>query len=283
MSQVFRRLFFILAFPLLASLIFLLYKKIKSNTKKKYILSFYEEDLYDDEIFGLDDDEKEKYINNWILNHFLERELQKIDDKSIKSEIDKKVLNYRSALLTHIYLERLISREMNISIEDIEVFYKKNADSFTLKESVFRGILVIVPKNLKETNTIKLLLESQVKNINELEKCCFHVAKKYYLDDTIWQTWEKGLEGTPYINNNINHQKFISNKLFIEHDKTYVYYLWITELKKPGETAPLPLVIDKVKKHIIAQNKIGMERKILSNILSLAKSDKNLKKYETTK
>lgn len=282
MSQVFRRLFFILALPLLASVIFLLYKKIQSNTQRKCILSFYEENLYDDEISELDDAEKEEYINNWILNHFLERELKKIDDKSIKLEIDKKVLNYRSALLTHIYLERLISREMNISKEDIEIYYKNNASSFTLKESVFRGILIIVPKNLKETNTIKSLLESQIKNISEIEKCCFHVAKKYYLDDTIWQTWEKGLEGTPYINNNINHQKFSNNKLFIEHDKTYVYYLWITELKKPGETAPLPLVVDKVKKNILTQNKLEMERKILANILSLAKSDKNLKKHENT-
>jgi hypothetical protein len=277
---IFWRLFFLVLLFAISFCFFLLYKNLKSVDKNNVVVAFGNYALFKSDLEGMNQNERDHCINDWLITHYLEDEFNRQADSDVKIEIDKKVASYRSKLCAHMQLASLTAKKIDLEVSDQEInqFYKKTQKSFLLQDCLFKGIYIVIPKSLKENIAIKHLLDQPIKNKEALKKNCF-VAKKYIIDDNVWLLWDAELENTPYANQDLKNN-FCEKRLYIFYDKTYAYYLWITELKKSGEVAPLSMIKDKVKKSLMFNKKLEIEKQIRKEMLVLLKKDKNFKSYE---
>lgn len=277
---IFRRLFFLGIIASIFFTCFFLYKRFESTNDKNLVVAFGNYALYESDLDGIHQEERADYIKDWLVTHYLEDEFNNEADKNAKIEIAQKVAAYKSKLCAHMQLAAIITkrRDLGVSDQEIEQFYNKNQKSFLLQDHVFKGIYMIIPKSLKENLAIKQLLTQNVKDIESLKKFCF-IAKEYVLDDTVWLIWDTKLENTPYAKQDVKNNFFEKN-LYVYYDKTYAYYLWITELKKAGEVAPLSIVKDTVKQQLTFNKKLELEKQIINESLILLKQKKIFKSHE---
>ena len=84
----------------------------------------------------------EQHIKGWIKKQLLIAEARK-QFAFDEAELERRVLDYRYALMIHEFEKYNISRRLDtfISDEEINAYYKENIDNFELKQNIIRGTL----------------------------------------------------------------------------------------------------------------------------------------------
>lgn len=229
----------------------------------------------------------EQYIKTWVINQLLAYQAEKELVGVARQEVDKKVADFRSTLLTHVYLEKLVNEQIKQDITDQEIqdYYQAYQGNFKLKHRILKGKLIILPKNAPQLERLKQLVsQNSEAALKELKEYCATHAIYYSLDNKAWLQWDNIVPKT-FSSKMLYHafdQTRLSKKPYLKEmqDASYRYYLQIDAYRSINDIAPLELVRDQIAKVILYKRKIQLANQVRENILQQAKANNDYTIYE---
>ncbi len=220
-----------------------------------------------------------RYVNSWIQKQLLITEAsEKINFD--QAAIDRKVLDYKFALMVHEYKKFHVSQKLDTSIseQEIEEYYERNQVNFELKQNIIRGYFMKITKNAPKIKKLKGLVKtSEESDFNELKSYCFRYAESYFLEDSIWINFDEVIRNTPFksVSNKIQFLK--SNDYVEEEDEKYLYILKIKEYKISDQISPLEFVKNDIKQIILNKRKVAIANQLEKDVFDRARKTN---KYE---
>jgi hypothetical protein len=215
------------------------------------------------------------YIQSWIAKQVLIAEAEKHGEYQ-KADIERKILDYKYALIVHSYLEKLVNSKLDnyISEEEINQYYQEYQENFALKHPIVRGKFVIIAKDAPDRENLKIWINSKQEADKErLKAYCSQFAKNYSLDEVVWLNWNEVITKTPFYKMK-DKTRLLKKGNFTEiKDEHYIYYLKIDTYKVVGEVAPVELVREQIVDVILYKRKLALANQVKEDILQKAKAN----------
>lgn len=223
-----------------------------------------------------------RYIQSWIAKQLMIAAAEAHSDYD-KVDIERRVLDYRYALLVHNFVEKQVNEQLNreVSPEEIASYYQAHQENFLLRNHIFKGQFIVLPKEAPDSVPIKtLLLTNRVEKRALLQTYCCKFAQSYSLEADAWLQWDELIRETPF--NKIKDQaKLLSRSSLLQtSNEKYNYYFKIHEYKRANEVSPLELVSDQIADIIVYKRKIDLANKIKEEILQKAQKNNDCIIYE---
>ena len=223
-----------------------------------------------------------RYVHNWINKQLVITEATEklnIDE----AEMERKVLDYRYALLIHEYQSLYIKNNLDekVTENEIEDYYKVNKDNFPLRISIVKCRFVKVAREAPRIGQLRKLLESDNrKDFDELKSYCYQYSTSFYLDST-WINFDEITKNTPLssIENKIHF--IMSNSYYETTDDSFFYALRIYDYKISNEIAPLEWVREDIRKIIINKRKVSLAKELEDKIYERAEKNNDFEIYQT--
>lgn len=210
----------------------------------------------------------QRYIKSWIRKQLLIAKAQQNIDFD-EMEIERKVLDYRYALMMHEFEKIYVNNKLNTEItnEEIRRYYEENQDNFELDQNIVRGIFVKLPKKAPKVARFRYLLKSnRAEDFEELKSYCYSFATKAHLEDSIWIYFTDLYTYLPS-RQITDEQSFLRNHKYYEaSDDNYMYFLRIDGYKLRTDTSPPEFAEDEIRKIILHKRKVKLAKELERNI-----------------
>ena len=223
----------------------------------------------------------ERHIQGWIKKQLLISEAQK-QLSFDEVELERRVLDYRYALMMHEFEKYNIARNIdtNITEEEIEEYYNENIENFELKQNIIRGYFIQLTKDAPKLGRFRYLLRSsREQDIEELKSYAYSYGVKVHLDDSVWVNFEDVISNSPLMDIPNKTDFLRRNKFYEMPDGDYRYFLRISQYKIQNDTSPLEFVRDDVQKIILNKRKVMLAKKLEDDIYKNAKENEDFKIY----
>ena len=246
--------------------------------------------LYLDELEGLvpknvakEDSAKlsDKYVNDWVKK-------QLIVDKALseiainQAEIERKVEDYRYALISHEFEKLYINSHLDTYIDqdEIDAYYLERSENFILKQNIVKCLFVQVPKNAPSLNQFRRNIRSYPNtNVDDIKDYSFQYAIKSFMDDSVWVNFDELIINTP-LKNITNKIQFLQQTSFSEtSDENYTYFLKILDYKISDQVSPLEFIREDIENIIINKRKLALKKELEKAIYDDAISNKSFEIY----
>lgn len=216
------------------------------------------------------------YIRQWAIALI---EYDKAKDVPNK-DIEQLVEDYRHSLYIHDYEERLIAQRMPKQVEDtlVEQFYSTHTQHFILRETILRGVLVVIPNGAPNMDKLKqwLLSPAEEENIELIEKYAYQYAIGYELFLDEWKTANQILMRMPFKEDDF--QKQLRHKKQIElQDSISTYLLQVTDIYAAGEPMPIDYATPEIEKILLNQRQVDFLQQERDALYNQAIRDRKLK------
>ncbi|MEO1219162.1 MAG: peptidylprolyl isomerase [Bacteroidota bacterium] len=224
----------------------------------------------------------ERYVQSWVEKQLImgKAHQEKTYDKAY---IEQRVLDYRYELVVHSHIQKWVEDHLDTTVSEaeMEAYYTAHQDNFKLKNAIFQGQCIVLPKNAPNQARLRTLLTSQrERDQADLKVYCCQFATEYVLDDAVWLSWDDIMRKTPFAHWKDSRKDPAKTKLIQMQDDTYFYYLKIKAYKPADNTAPFDYVKDQVRDMIIHRRKIALADQVKQHILEEAKPDKDYVIYD---
>ncbi len=234
------------------------------------------------ELIGKDSaDLIERHIKEWIKKQLIIAQAQNQFDFD-EVELERRVLDYRYALMIHEFEKYNISRKIDTFISDMEIstYYRENIDNFELRQNIIRGTFIQINKDAPKLNRLRTLLRSgRAQDKDELKSFAYSYGTKVHLDDSVWVNFEDVIAGTPLVDIPNKTEFLRRSSLYEIPDEHYIYFLKISEYKIQSETSPLEFVRDDIQKIILNKRKVLLAKELEEEIYQKALKDEAFKIY----
>lgn len=219
------------------------------------------------------------YIRQWATALI---EYDKAKDVPNK-DIEQLVEDYRHSLYIHDYEERLIAQRMPKQVEDslVEQFYNTHTQHFILRETILRGVLVVVPNGAPDMDKLRKWLQApaEEENIELIEKYAYQYAIGYELFLDEWKTANQILIRMPFKEDGF--QKQLRNKKQIElQDSVSTYLLQVTGIYAAGEPMPFDYAAPEIEKILLNQRQVEFLEQERTALYDKAVREHKVKFYE---
>jgi len=224
-----------------------------------------------------------RYIQNWIKKQLMISEAESNIEYD-QAEIQRKMLDYRYALLVYEYEKLFINRNLQTEVSQNELleYYAENKDKFLLKQSILRAIFLQLPIDSPKKNDIKRLMSLKTsKAKTQLRSHSLRFATKSHLEDTIWLKFDEVFQNTPF-HDTANRVQFLQsnrNRIIETTDDNFVYLIRIDDYKIHDEVSPLEYVKDDIKNIIINKRKTELAEKLEQEVYNAAVGNKSFEIY----
>ncbi|MBR9997459.1 MAG: peptidyl-prolyl cis-trans isomerase [Cyclobacteriaceae bacterium] len=222
----------------------------------------------------------QRYIKSWIDKQLVISEASNklnLDE----AEIERKVLDYRYALLIHEYQKLYINDNLDLNVTDkeIETYYRDNKDNFELRHHIIKCRFVKLPLEAPKLSVFRRLFRSvDEKQFEELRSYCYQYATTFHLDST-WMNFDEVLENTPMVTINNKIQFLRNNRNYETKDDVYYYFLSINDYKISEQISPLEWVRDDIQKIIINKRKVKLAKDLEDGIYNRAVKNEDFEIY----
>ena len=221
----------------------------------------------------------ESYIRQWATDLLEYNEAKDVANKNIERLVE----DYRHSLYIHDYEERLIAQRMPKHVEDTLVaqFYETHTQHFVLRETILRGVLLVVPNGAPKMDKLKQWLQQPTDetNIESIEKYAYQYATGYELFVDEWKTANQILMRMPFKEDDFHKQ--LSHKKQIElQDSISTYLLQVTDLHAAGETMPLDYATPEIEKILLNQRQVEFIQHERTALYEKAVREHKVKFYE---
>jgi hypothetical protein len=218
-----------------------------------------------------------RYVNSWVRKQLLISEASEQINFDLPS-IDRKVLDYRYALMVHEYKKFYVDQHLDtaISSKEIQNYYEENKDNFELKQNIIRGYFIKITKDAPKLNRLEKLVNSKKKDdFTELKSYCFRFADTYFLEDSIWINFDEVIKNTPFVSVTNKVEFLKSNNYVEEEDEQFKYLLKIKEYKISDQISPLEFVRNDIEQIILNKRTVALANELEENVFKKAtKSEK---------
>lgn len=281
------RSFILILLPVLISCDYFQQKEIVEEQPLARVGETY---LYEEDISGLvpsnistEDSSKlsEKYVNDWIKKQLMIKRAQ--EEISLdQADIERKILDYRYALIVHEFEKLYINSHLNTLVEqeEIEEYYQEKSDNFLLKQNIVKCLFIQIPKSAPDINRLRRNVRAYPgSNKEDIEEYCYQYAIRSFLDDSLWVNFDEVIQNTPW-KDMTNKIQFLRRTSFNEtSDEDYIYFLRILEFKISDEISPLAYIRDDIENIIINKRKLALKKELEKAIYEEAQSQKSFEIY----
>ncbi len=219
----------------------------------------------------------EKYIEDWTRKQLMISKSSEAVDFS-EAEIERKVLDYRYALMVHAFEKKFIEKNLNreVNEEAILTYYEEKQDNFLLRQNIVKCIFAKIPQSAPNIRQFRRNFREYPKgNLSNLESYVSQFSVKSYLEDSTWLIFDELIMGTP-LEKLERKDQFISKNTYSEtNDDDYTYFIKILEFKISNEISPLEFIRDDISNIILNKRKIALKKELEDQIYEDAKQ-KNL-------
>lgn len=264
--------------------------KPKEVSDEKPVAQVMENILYPSDLSGLfpenisvTDSTKlaEKYVEDWIKKQLMiSRSTQEINFN--EAEIERKVLDYRYALIVHAFEKKYIDSNLDreVSQDAINEYYQEKPDNFLLRQNIVKSIFAQVPKSTPNLDQFRRNFKAYPdSNIEDLKSYLSQFAVKSYLEDTIWVIFDEVILGTP-LEGTQNKTQFLKRNEYTEtSNDEYIYFLKIFDYKISDEISPLEFIREDIENIIVNKRKIALKKELEEKIYDEAKEHNLFKIY----
>jgi len=221
-----------------------------------------------------------QYIRQWAINILRYQKAMGSRDEDIETMVD----DYRRSLYIHAYEQALIQKRMPKQVEDTVIanFYASHKDQFVLRESILKGILIVVPEDVPKLDKLrKLISQPNEKNLEKIEKYAYQYSMGYELFTDKWRTTSDILLRLP-VEQDILQQELRQHSLIEVSDSTTLYLLRVTDKCMSGEYMPLEFAKDEIRQIVLTDRQVVFLQESRDELYENALKYKKLKIYENT-
>lgn len=223
----------------------------------------------------------EQFVKSWIQKQLVISEAQEQLEYN-EAELERKVLDYRYALIIHEFEKQYVNRKLNAAVTEKEIsdYYKENIDNFQLKQNIVRCNFVQLPvKAAKISRFRSLFKKANPDHKNEIKEYCYQYATKAHLEDSLWINFEEVIQNTP-LSTIPNKTQYLQRNKFVEvQDDNFIYFLKILDYKITNDTSPLEFVRDDIEKIIINKRKVALAKSLEKDIYESAVENDEFETY----
>ena len=196
----------------------------------------------------------EQYVKQWAKD-ILEYERAKgAADKAIEALVE----DYRRSLYVHAYEQELVERRMPKQVADsvVEQIYAAHPEKFELRESIAKGVLIVVPNGAPNMKKLRgWLTDLNEDNLENIEKFAYNYAVGYELFTDQWRTAQQLLLTMPFEQDELD--RLLRSKQQIElQDSLSTYILQVTDKRMAGEPMPIEYARPEIEKAVLSQRRV---------------------------
>lgn len=233
--------------------------------------------LYRDELAGLSFGESEEdsiaiaknYVDGWISKQLLINKANGIIEID-QSEIDRRVKDYRYALIIHEYEKYWIENRLNKTVSEDEIveYYEEKKDNFLLKQNIVKCLFAQIPKEAPRVGDFRRQIRAFTagSDIEDIRSYAFRFANKSFMEDSIWVNFDDVILNTS-LASIPNKVQFLRTNSFVESsDETSIYFLKLLDYKISDEISPLEFIRDDIENIIINKRKVALKKELQETI-----------------
>ena len=221
----------------------------------------------------------EQYVHQWAINLLMKDVIRGNQNK----EIERLVAEYRRSLYQHEWEQHLVARRMSQHVEDSVVlaYYEANKHHFVLRETILRGVLLVVPNGAPSMDQLKrYIVEPQdEEHIEWVEKYAYQYANGYELFLDEWKTANQILLRMPFEEDNLQKQLKQQRQITMQ-DSLNNYILQVVDVYVKGEQMPIDYARKEIEKIILSQRQVDFIESERENLYNNAIQSGKLKRYE---
>lgn len=221
----------------------------------------------------------EQYVRQWAINLLMKDVIRGNQNK----EIERLVAEYRRSLYQHEWEQHLVARRMSQHVEDSVVlaYYEANKHHFVLRETILRGVLLVVPNGAPSMDQLKrYIVEPQdEEHIEWVEKYAYQYASGYELFLDEWKTANQILLRMPFEEDNLQKQLKQQRQITMQ-DSLNNYILQVVDVYVKGEQMPIDYARKEIEKIILSQRQVDFIESERENLYNNAIQSGKLKRYE---
>lgn len=251
---------------------------------KVYNYELYEEDLRRDFPSGISKSDSveiaQNLINSWAKKKILMRKAE-VNVPTQNEELELLVEKYREDLYINSFKKALVAQELDtiVDIDAIEEFYNENKESFKVNEELVKFKYIAVKSNHKNRSSLRRLFLSKSKNdlfvLDEQKED----LEGLFLSDSLWIRYRDVEHMLPVLKK-YNKKTVLKQNKFVSSTKDgVVYYIYINDIIKRNEIAPLRYINKTIKKMVVQQRKLQLIHKVEEVLIDDAKKNKQFEIY----
>jgi hypothetical protein len=222
------------------------------------------------------------YINAWVKEQLLLQKAVFNLNPSQQASLERLIRQYRNDIFIKTYQEEWLKSRMDtlVTSQEIEAYYDENKQNFKLHQDLVRGRYVQLPL----TNFNKASVSRALRRFNE--------SDRNYLDSISLQFNSADLNDSVWFRpqaffNRINrsspkeYDRYLKSKRFFEiEDSIDLYLIFVKEVRRRNEIAPLSHINPTLKQILLNKRKLETMRQFNNDILEEAIQNKTLEIYE---
>ena len=222
------------------------------------------------------------YINAWVKEQLLLEKAVFNLNPSQQTSLENLIRQYRNDIFIKTYQEEWLKSRMDtlVTSQEIEAYYDENKQNFKLHQDLVRGRYVQLPL----TNFNKASVSRALRRFNE--------SDRNYLDSISLQFNSADLNDSVWFRpqaffNRINrsspeeYDRYLKSKRFFEiEDSIDLYLVFVEEVRRRNEIAPLSHINPTLKQILLNKRKLETMRQFDNDILEEAIKNKTLEIYE---
>ena len=223
----------------------------------------------------------DRYIRNWIDDVLLYKKAEgNIPDND---RIDELVKSYRKTLITHSYIEQIVSQEVesNISETEIENYYNKNNGIFLAREPYVKGLYIKVPKTASGVSQVRQWYkDSSERSVDRLEKYGLRNAVDYEYFYDRWRPLNEIMLRMPI--NETEKNRYTKEKNIEVSEKAFYYFLHVEEFLGQGEVLPLEYAGKDIKEILMNTKRVEFITRMKEDLYKEASENNDIKYFNSS-
>ena len=138
-----------------------------------------------------------------------------------------------------------------VNEDSVKAFYERFPERFVLRESLLKGLLLVIHKDAPDQAKLKKWLSSLTdENMENIEKYSYQYASGYELFVDQWKPQSAILLRLPIAQGNLNDLLKYSSLIEMQ-DSVSTYLLQITEKKLVGERMPIEYATPDIERILL--------------------------------
>ncbi|MCB0374285.1 MAG: peptidyl-prolyl cis-trans isomerase [Sinomicrobium sp.] len=222
------------------------------------------------------------YINDWATKQLLtDKAIINLNEEKL-GELEKLVRDYRTDLYINAYREALVSRTMDTTVREDEIaaFYNENSENFRLNEELLKIRYIHLNKDNSNMKTITERFKRFNKGDKNILDSLAIQFKHYFLNDSVWIKITQIAEKVPVISLDTKDQYLKKSQFFEIQDSLEVYLMYVKDVAKTYDIAPLPYIRPTIKQIILNRRKLEFIKELEKDIVNDAIQKKQFEIYE---
>lgn len=223
-----------------------------------------------------------RYVQSWIRKQLMILEAGK-NMTFDEAELNRKLLDYKYALMVYEFEKSYVTSNSapEISSSEIEEYYEKNKENFSLKEIIVRTNFFKLEKSNAQNRALERLLTLNRDNVeSSIRQIALDHASNYYMEDSTWVRFEDVIINTPLAYNNNKVELLRNNKLIKVNDEVYSYYFKILDYKLQDQIPPLDFVREEISKILTNKKRVALVEQLQKDIYNRALENNEFKIYD---